>query len=118
MSMRYWTKSEEQVLKRMYPFNPMKDICHALSRNEGSIYSKAIDLNLKRTRSKAIMSYDIRILHSKSTSVIKQKHINASIRSRMIRKRIVSDWMKSYADKFRSGEWTMSIISGFENIEA
>lgn len=43
-----WNKKELQILKQLYPNNTTKDISLKLNRSEGSIYSQAFILGLKR----------------------------------------------------------------------
>lgn len=43
-----WNKKELQILKQLYPNNTTKDISLKLNRSEGSIYSQAFILGLKK----------------------------------------------------------------------
>lgn len=49
--MRYWTESEREIMREMYPEHYTADIAKKLNRTERSIYSAAKALGLKKSES-------------------------------------------------------------------
>lgn len=45
---RYWTKGELVSMRELYPYVPTHQVARKLKRNERSVYSKAMEMGLKK----------------------------------------------------------------------